>query len=174
MRRCLPRILLNAATAVSLLLCGFYLVEWKGGGSVYLRSEYADDGYPPLFNGKFRKSRHLRQEAEWCGITWGESVSDYRHLDPTQPWTARLRYVRLHPAWLAIPTAVLPSVWVVRWARRFRHADGIAMGRCAACGYDLRASPERCPECGTASAFPPSVAQSRERCPPRGDTPAAT
>jgi cyanate permease len=38
------------------------------------------------------------------------------------------------------------AVWVVRKARR--QAERLSSGLCPSCGYDLRATPNRCPECG--------------------------
>ncbi len=50
------------------------------------------------------------------------------------------------PYWsLELAATVLPGVWMVRWNRRRRR---LAAGCCVACGYDLRASIGRCPECG--------------------------
>jgi predicted RNA-binding Zn-ribbon protein involved in translation (DUF1610 family) len=47
---------------------------------------------------------------------------------------------------LLLPTLVLPAVVIVRHRRRrLRERNNL----CPKCGYDLRASPERCPECGT-------------------------
>jgi hypothetical protein len=51
--------------------------------------------------------------------------------------------------WLpALVTAMLPAAWMIRRGSR-RRARRQAMGLCPACGYDLRATPGRCPECGT-------------------------
>ena len=54
------------------------------------------------------------------------------------------------PYWMAaLAASVVPGVRVWRAARRSRDRW---RGRCARCGYDLRATPERCPECGSAVA----------------------
>jgi hypothetical protein len=67
-----------------------------------------------------------------------EMVSPYP-LDDAHVWSV--------PAWLAVAvSAILPAVRMRAWKLRRRLKT---MGRCVVCGYDLRATPLRCPECGT-------------------------
>lgn len=52
--------------------------------------------------------------------------------------------VRISSWLIAMTWAVLPILWI---ALRFRRRS--PAGMCSDCGYDLRASTDRCPECGT-------------------------
>ena len=51
--------------------------------------------------------------------------------------------------WLIVWTAILPLVWIARFAAA-RREERRRRGLCTGCGYDLRATPDRCPECGYA------------------------
>ena len=60
----------------------------------------------------------------------------------------------LLPYWLlTLATTLLPGAWFrKRWKARHPKKEGL----CPKCGYDLRASPLRCPECGTPVSIPAS------------------
>jgi hypothetical protein len=54
------------------------------------------------------------------------------------------------PYWLpALLTAALPAEAIYRIIRQRRRRSA---GQCKVCGYDLRATPDRCPECGAQPA----------------------
>jgi hypothetical protein len=50
------------------------------------------------------------------------------------------------PLWfLAVIFGASPTVWITRRRRQY------PAGHCETCGYDLRETPQRCPECGAIS-----------------------
>ena len=53
------------------------------------------------------------------------------------------------PHWpVALVLAMPLAGWAIGRRRRSLRIQRIATGLCPACGYDLRATPQRCPECG--------------------------
>jgi hypothetical protein len=70
---------------------------------------------------------------KWFGA---ESASDGRWAAMRVPWW-----------FIQVMTGLLPLLWVLWFWKRKRAVA--PMGLCRRCGYDLRATPDRCPECGT-------------------------
>lgn len=81
------------------------------------------------------------------GFKWGRQYvrATMYPAGTAVPFASGMRFIVV-PWWLIILVGLLPSaIYAAMWIRRRRR---VTTGMCAACGYDLRASPERCPECG--------------------------
>jgi hypothetical protein len=186
-RRRLLRILLNAATVVSLLLCVKAAMMWvrsygvdrdedwwftphrrawdlltvdgrvqfgklyPGGavGDGPVRSRYSSSGRAVWLYGE-------TVEWEWAGFEErrGRLLPEW-HVSkgegPNETYPYRVWFI---PFWsVVVASALLPVGWGVPliWSivRRRQREQRRRTRRCPACGYDLRATPDRCPECGT-------------------------
>jgi hypothetical protein len=133
------RILMGVLTAASLLLFIAAIRLWVRSYDVrddLLTSESAS------------RRIHLVSTRGWLALdywdylpaTGGHDLHDEEY--PVVPY-----------AFAAMSFAVLPCVWMVQnRRRRFVRSGGPYVQTCRACGYDLRATPGRCPECGLVAA----------------------
>ena len=124
-------------------------------GSVWL--------YHENYNGTLRQQR-FAPDLYW-GAGFLADAPDFAMLDDTLleegPARFRHRWPEWHrdnrwvvgsqliicPDWIIVAvTGLLPLSWLVRYQRSRARRRKM---RCVNCGYDLRATPDRCPECGT-------------------------
>jgi len=69
--------------------------------------------------------------------------------------TGKINSLVYIPYWLTIAFAILPGMQAfIKLRRRRQRVYRMSQGLCLTCGYDLRASPDRCPECGTVPRTP--------------------
>jgi hypothetical protein len=90
------------------------------------------------------QNQHFRDRKTNDGLKH-ESMTDEEWMITHRLWI---------PYWLLLTlAAILPLIRIIRWNR---HRRQILIGHCPICGYDLRASAHRCPECGTPIHPPPT------------------
>jgi hypothetical protein len=84
---------------------------------------------------------------DWHGFGLGAKRTVYETDDYVETRTYAGARV---PHWFAATVlALLPARWIIS---RRRGGKKAAFALCRRCGYDLRATPDRCPECGTPAA----------------------
>lgn len=115
-------------------------------------------------------SRQTRLGYQRNSVGWLQDRAYLRDNDPSEKYwvlpgveigwrpivftnnSMRVGYRNLIIAW-RVPTlffAILPALWVWRrWCAHVRLRKRQRLNLCPTCGYDLRATPSRCPECGT-------------------------
>ena len=96
--------------------------------------------------GRWEVDEEIVRDFRLFGIGWhrGEFAFEGSSVLGNEPPTPYEAFTAPHWA-LALATIILPALWLIRLGRRWRIADQ----HCTSCGYDLRATPDRCPECGT-------------------------
>ena len=166
----LPR-LLSSASALSLVLCLTTLALWVGSYSVaeqvaatracrytvgvsggqltveksICQAIYTGEDGPALVPVDYSVSWRFTLHPPPPNIN-GEGDPDWGGA-PSRPNVETRAVLFTVPVWLVTACLALPplALFLGRLWKRSRRSEG----HCAKCGYDMRATPNRCPECGS-------------------------
>jgi len=86
-----------------------------------------------------------------CECHHAQAVSFAVTFDLNGPFITTVEHQKAWwiPYWFPVALTVVPPLWwFILFRRRYRRWQRQQHGLCLQCGYDLRATPERCPECG--------------------------
>jgi hypothetical protein len=124
----------------------FRVVLERAGPSMF---EAGSVWKPPPDRTSFRslaiRSRSLFAARTYAGFAFEHDRPPANLTASARAWSHTMISV---PYWfIALLSLPLPLLALSRWRRERRIARE---GLCPVCGYDLRASPDRCPECGAA------------------------
>ncbi|MDB5299009.1 MAG: hypothetical protein JWO87_672 [Phycisphaerales bacterium] len=172
------RRLFTFLTALSLLLCVVICALWvwsyakpaqqtrtAAPTTVIHRELGLGDGYVGFSTLQWLTANPAHATDPFPGFSYGAQVSGWsalglhwrvEHMTLLHPGDRKVAMVltrsTIFSVWLGLPLLVslaLPTCWV---ARKWKVSRRKQPGACRVCGYDLRATPQRCPECGAAPA----------------------
>lgn len=139
----------------------FNVLAWIQGDFVIAFDDSSDhiNAAPFEYNYNFRVLRHATGDmkirdalASFSGGKFtdiGLGIFIFYNPKPTAPLERRI-WVLVIPWWiLSLLFALFPAIFFpIRIRKKRALARRIKNGLCLTCGYDLRQSPEKCPECG--------------------------
>ncbi len=129
----------------------------SAGGGIsyqYAKEVYYRSGITPDHSNAFKLSEFQdepsRDEQLFFDRRWGALGFKLFFTSQRTNWFHGSGWELIVPHWFAvICSTVLPLLWIRQTRRRRRER---VQGACTNCGYDLRATPDRCPECATVPA----------------------
>jgi hypothetical protein len=160
------RSLFKILGALSLALCiafaGLYTRSWHVMDFVYLRSSHlglqvasSSGGIAFVFNHRAvswsSQVSFLRFESSGSLLNFSTVGEHFHGAFGLRAFSGALPQINVNyygllvPIWMFSVACAIAAVYFVQRVRLPKFGQGL----CPRCGYDLRATPDRCPECGT-------------------------